>query len=547
MKKNIIIKTTLVFIMALFITACEEDFLEVENPNNLTEIQIQTPSGIRQLEVGMYRRLADAYNYFWQTYMSHLPGEYEMLETTGEGPAHKQIWDLNMSATNPFIGWLYSDYYAVVSNANRIITFIEQGTGTVSELPEREANLILGGAYFMRAFSHFYLLHSWGRPFDDDDQYGILMHTNILQEREDFSKARSKPSEVYAQIEQDLIKAESILILASELTSDELGRPTRGAATAYLGKMYVFQERYQEAADKFQQFIDENPDKGLLPYYGDNFHGEYENGMESVFEIQYADLTTTNRWGGGGTANHYQIYVGGHGMGRHNFSVPNPIVRREDDPNAIPGDIRNFDVRDIRFSETVYAAGPTRSYVFHGDTILVRDSLFFPGESPRRIRINPKSDYSPKKYINNRRRASNDSGLAEASSEENQVVMRVAEVYMLYAEALANLGRVSEAADWLNIVIRRARGYHLDEVTPYDFTGSDFNAFMELLMEEKRKEFIGEQIRWYDILRWGIVEQEIARNPRRAENVSWNIRSAAFPIPLRELSTNLEMGQNPGY
>jgi starch-binding outer membrane protein, SusD/RagB family len=122
--------------------------------------------------------------------------------------------------------------------------------------------------------------------------------------------------------------------------------------------------------------------------------------------------------------------------------------------------------------------------------------------------------------------------------------MRVAEVYFLYAEALANLNRMPEAALYLNMTIRRARGYRLTEETPYDFTGSDATAFMQLLMEEKRKEFIGEQIRWYDVIRWGIAESEIARVPGR---VAWIDKAACFPIPLRETANNPNMVQNPGY
>jgi starch-binding outer membrane protein, SusD/RagB family len=538
-----IIQFSLIFIIILFVSGCDEDFLELKNPNRVTDEDIQSPSGVRQLEIGMYRRIADAYNYFWQLYMSHIPGEYEMKETTGEGPMHQQVWNLNMTPANVFNAWLYSDYYGSLSIANRIIEYMEAEAGTIKELPEREFNLILGGAYFMRAFNHFYLLHTWGRPFDEEDIYGIVMHTSIVSERSQFEKPRSKPSEVYAQIEKDLVSSEDILLLASQLRPEELGRPTRTAATAFLGKVYLFQKKYQLAADKFKQFIDENPDKTLLPYYGDNFHGKYENGPESVFEIQFADLVTTNRWQGGGTGNHYQIYTGGHGMGRDNFGVNPAIVRREDDADAVPGDIRNFDIRDIRFSETVYSAGPTRTYVFLGDTIQIRDTLFFMNP-PVRIRRSAKHTYTPKKYISNYRTASNAGGIATDISYENQVVMRVAEVYMLYAEALANLNQVDEAAQWLNKVMRRARGYQLTESTPYDFTGNNFNDFMELLMEEKRKEFIGEQIRWYDVVRWGIAESEIARVPGR---VAWIDKAACFPIPIREIANNPNMVQNPGY
>lgn len=549
MKAKMLAALILVLFIGLFSTGCSEDYLELTHPNRVGEEAMKTPDGVRQLDIGMYRVLADHYNYFWQLYMSHLPGEYEMKETTGEGPMHQQVWNLSVSPSNVFNGWLFADYYVILGQANRVITFLEEGAGTVNELPEPEKELILGGAYFMRAFSHFYLLHSWGRPFDDDDKWGIVMHTSIVESSEQYVKERSKPSEVYAQIIDDLELAEQLLPTSAEMVQEELGRPTSGAATAFLGKVYLFMQNYDAAVEKFEKFISENPDKELLPYYGDNFHGEFENGAESVFEVQFGDLVTTNRWQGGGTGSHYQIYVGGHGMGRNNFGIPEAIMDGfHNDTQFIAGFVNGQDIhRDIRFSETAYSAGPTRNYIFNGDTISIRDTLFFL-DNPTRVSLNLKHKYTPKKYISNRRTASNAGGMATDVGDENQVIMRVAEVYLLYAEALAQTD-VSEASDWLNKVIRRARGYRVDESSPYDFTGTDKDQFMQLLMEEKRKEFIGEQIRWYDVIRWdkiypewNVAENEIARVPGR---VVWNDAAACFPIPNRELANNTLLEQNP--
>jgi tetratricopeptide (TPR) repeat protein len=440
------------------------------------------------------------------------------------------VWNLNVAPSNVFNGWLYSDFSRISALSTRVISYMESGAGTINELPEREFRNILGGAYFMRAQAHFFLLHAWGRPFDAEDKYGIVLHTDIVKSRDQINQARSKPSEVYASIEQDLKKAEDLLFRSSELQPQELGRPTRGAATALLGKIYLFQKKYNEAEVKFQQFIDENPDKKLLEYYGDNFHGKYENGPESVFEVQFADMVPTNRWQGGGTGSHFQIYSGGHGMGRDNFGIP-------------PAILSNFDASDIRLSETVYMAGPTKTYIYHGDTLKIRDTLFFTSP-PMRVKKSPKHTYTPKKYISNHRDAANTGGLATDIGDENQMVMRVAEVYMLYAETLAQVGKISEGSEYLNRVIRRARGYYPTETSPFDYTGNDLTSFMNLLMEEKRKEFIGEQIRWFDVIRWGIGESELLRVPGR---VAYIDRAACLPIPTQEMANNKSMVQNPGY
>lgn len=530
MKTRCITYLASISFLILLTTGCGEKYLDLENPNAVAESKMISPSGIRQLETGIYFTLGNSYNYFWQLYMAHLPGEYEMKETTGEGPMHQQVWNLNVSPTNVFNGWLYADFTRISALSTRVISYLESGLGTVNELPEREFNNILGGAYFMRAQAHFFLLHAWGRPFDADDIYGIVLHTDIVKNRDQINQARSKPSEVYASIEQDLIKAEQRLYRSSELLSEEIGRPTRGAATALLGKIYLFQKKYSEASQKFQQFIDENPDKRLLEYYGDNFHAKYENGQESVFEVMFADLVPTNRWQGGGTGSHWQIYAGGHGMGRDNFGV-NPAI------------FANFDSLDIRFSETVYMAGPTKTYIYHGQELKIRDSLFFT-KPPMRVKKSPKHTYTPKKYISNRRDAANTGGLATDIGDDNQVIMRVAEVYLLYAETLANLGRISDGSEYLNRVIRRARGFYPDEVCSFDFKGGDFTEFMNVLMEEKRKEFIGEQIRWFDVIRWGIGEQELLRVPGR---VAFIDRASCLPIPTQEMANNRLMEQNPGY
>ena len=529
MEKHFIISTTIVALFILMLTACDKDFLDLKHPNRLTDAELKTPERIRQLEVGMYDRLTLVYNYYYQVMNSHLPGEYKARidEATRDMIS---AWYFNVRPfSNFFVRYIYSGLYGIHPNANRIITYLENNEGTVNQLPEREFNLILGSAYFMRAYSHFVLLHMFGRPFDGTDKWGIVIHDKIISVHKDFEKPRAKPSEVYAFIESDLIKAKEILLKSSELLPEEQGRPTRGAATALLGKLYVFRQEYSKAAIEFELFLSENPDKELLPYYGDNFHGKSDNGPESIFELQFADLVPTSPWMGGGSANNFQIFMGGHGMGSNIIGVPVEIME-------------GFDSRDIRFSETVYSAGPTRTYIFHGDTIAIRDSLFFT-DPPEPVRLNHRNTYTPKKYISNHRSATNPEGLAPSVSDENQVVIRVAEVYMLYAEALAKLNRVSEASEYLNPVMRRARGFWYYEESPFDYTGTDQEEFMALLMEEKRKEFIGEQVRWWDVLRWGIVEDEVARVPGRI----WHDRGQAFPIPAREIDNNRFMIQNPGY
>jgi hypothetical protein len=154
-----------------------------------------------------------------------------------------------------------------------------------------------------------------------------------------------------------------------------------------------------------------------------------------------------------------------------------------------------------------------------------------------------KTENSPKKYINHLRDANNAQGMASDVGDENQIVLRVAEVYFLYAEALVEGGGdINKAIQLVNKVTRRAYGYYEDEVSPYDFTTGSSQEFRTYLRAEKRKEFIGEQVRWFDMIRWGIAEQECLLTGR-----TYNTRVACWPIPNREIAANPLCEQAPGY
>ena len=96
---------------------------------------------------------------------------------------------------------------------------------------------------------------------------------------------RSPVSDVYAQIEQDLIFASSIL----EPTSTIKGKATKGAALALLGKAYLYQQKWSDAVSTFDQIIN-NGWYSLIPDYADLFTVANENHAETVFDVQYSGL-----------------------------------------------------------------------------------------------------------------------------------------------------------------------------------------------------------------------------------------------------------------
>ena len=136
---------------------------------------------------------------------------------------------------------------------------------------------ILAEARFLRAFYYFELVKFFGDvPLIVDKRIGI---------EEARQYPRTPKAEVYAQIEQDLIFAAGIL----NPVASEKGRATKGAAQALLGKVYLYQNKYAEAAT----ILDEVRNSGLyslIPNYGDLFSASNENNSETVFDIQYSGL-----------------------------------------------------------------------------------------------------------------------------------------------------------------------------------------------------------------------------------------------------------------
>lgn len=526
-------KNKLIYLITTLLMAgsCSEDYLVVENKNALLDTNYETMEGLRKYENGMFSINRGPYDYFYTCYGSALTTEYFFHFTGGEGQTIREWSDLNPKPTNEFAGFIYGTFYNTIRMANIILELAASKKGDIADADPEELNRITGTAYFMRALCHFQIMAWWGKSFEPDDKWGIVIQTKPVVERKDFQIPRSKPSEVYAQIISDFQKAKELLPLESELPTSMLGHPTRGAATAFLGKMYLVRKNYQAAKEEFDEFFSENPSKRLLSYFGDNFHGMYENGIESIFEIQNSDvIVLTDTWGGG-AGRPYQAFLGPPFLGRGNVRIPEVFMDR-------------YEKNDFRKIETAFSRDIDTLYKPDGTMVIHIDSTSQTGTT-KRYTTTPAVKYGPKKYINKARDMVNSQGLGQHVCNENEIIMRVAEVYCMYAEVLAETGNLTQAYEYLNKVRRRAFGYDpgVFSTSPYDFPVVDKSDFYKKLQSEFGKEFLGENLLWFNWLRWGIVEEEVAKTDRTF------IRGIheAMPIPEGELRTDQLVVQNPGY
>ena len=149
-------------------------------------------------------------------------------------------------------------------------------------------------AYFLRAYYYYDLVTFFG---------GVPLVTEILEVSEPYP-LRSTEEDTWARIEKDLQYAVKFLPLKSQQGSSELERASKGAAQALLGKAYLFQEKYDEAAAALEEVIGSDEYR-LDSVYAHIFTPDGEFGVESVFEISHSSSSAAD-W----EANHSRSYEG---------------------------------------------------------------------------------------------------------------------------------------------------------------------------------------------------------------------------------------------
>jgi hypothetical protein len=176
------------------------------------------------------------------------------------------IDEFTANASNGIISNYWTFAYEAIARANNVIA-------NVPTVPMDEAlkSRIIGEAKFIRAYSYFNLVNVFGKV-----PLKLLPQTTQAA----INVPLSEVPAIYLQIEQDL--SDAVDVLPVSYTSADMGRVTRGAALAMLGKVNLFQQNWSVAIGYFQQ-MEALGIYRLLPDYADNFKLAYENSTESVF------------------------------------------------------------------------------------------------------------------------------------------------------------------------------------------------------------------------------------------------------------------------
>lgn len=492
MKKYIILTIATALVSAFSVTSCTDEFVDRE-----PDYSIDSENYFNSKADYDFALIA-AYDLLQSSYVNVLLGEIASDNTLagGENPTDvigfQQVDDMIHTPINSNLRDLWNWMFAGVQRANYILEFKDK-------IDFEGKDQIIAQARFLRAYYHFELVKWFGGiPMKGDARFKIGDEKTIK---------RATKEEVYASIEADLIFASQNL----PAMQAQKGRITKGAALALLGKAYLYQNKFTQAATTLESVITSNTYQ-LVTDYNSIFEAEGENNKESVFEVQYTDAEGAGfgclQCSEGNVAvgfNGIRNYNGGLFSSGFSFNVPT----KEAYQSYEVGDGRqNVAILDIE----AWAASTGATF----------------GKG------NEHTGYFNRKYLP-RKRSSSSQGDLNLTNPNNYRAIRYADVLLMAAEANAR-GGISDAKakQYLNEVRRRAFGDLNHDISA---TGP---ALVDFILAERRLELMGEGHRFFDLVRTGKAAGKI---PNFKAN-----KNELFPIPIEEIQfSNGNWEQNPGY
>ena len=189
----------------------------------------------------------------------------------------QQIDDYTHTPVNSILTEIWQSAYEGINRANYLQQYkAANRAGEKVDFAGKEA--LYGEIYFLRAYYYFTLVKMFGDvPLFVDKRLGLEDNKTLK---------RSPKADVYKQMETDLTNAIAVL----PTVQSQKGRITKYAAQAFLGKVYLYQKKYDAAAAMLENVITPNA-FSLTTNYASIFTAAGENGPESVFEIQYSNAT----------------------------------------------------------------------------------------------------------------------------------------------------------------------------------------------------------------------------------------------------------------
>ncbi len=389
-----------------------------------------------------------------------------------------------MVATTKYGPW--SEAYNWIYQANAIISGLQTTVGCSPSVKQQ----LTGEAYFIRAFWHFYQSNCYGDvPVSLTTDYTVTSRLT-----------RSPRIQVLKQVISDLTTAQTLLSnnyvdISDTITTTEKVRPTKAAATALLARAYLYLANYSKDNSQYinaevqSTAVINNSVYSLSPLTGAN-EVFTKNSSEAIWQLQTPLPATQATWDG------YDFILLGVPGGAASVSI-SPQLLAAFEPN---------DQRKVNWINSIVAGGTTYYYPFKYKVQSVASTTSL------------------------------------ASIAEYTMVLRLAEQFLIRAEAEVNDGKLSNAIADLNVIRTRAG-------LPNYAGATDATSLLAAILHERQIELFSEWgHRWFDLQRTGNCNS-VMSIVAPAKGTTWNTdgHQQLMPIPITDITANPNLTQNVGY
>ncbi|MFC3560916.1 RagB/SusD family nutrient uptake outer membrane protein [Pedobacter jamesrossensis] len=490
----------IVAVMLVFVS-CKKDYLELTPRGTALEDNFyQNETEVMQGVIAVYDVTQWGTTGGYTMKMPLLSAASDDCFAGGSNASDQPNWvaydNFNMnSSLGPQVG-LWNKNFTGINRANVILSKIDKATTLSAAFKTR----VTAETKFLRAYFYFDLVRWFGN---------VPLITKVLETSELYAQVQSTPAQIYAQIEKDL--RDAIPGLPLTISTAEKGRISQGAAKAQLGKVLLYQNdnaKMTEAATLFEDVNKVGNAYGysLLPNYADIFNPANKFNAESILEIPHSNNAAWSDWGyiNGGEGNVGTQFIGMDSYNGDTYSSGWGFC-------PVTLDLVNVMKNDPRFATTIIdgtalkAAGATYNGRYQNTDYFIKK-------------------YAPLKAFRSA------SGVAEQNWPINEIEIRLADTYLMQAEALLRGGGSAARAKELLDAVRARVGL------------ASIPATLDNIYAERRLELATEGHRFFDLVRTGKAATVLGPSGYKAG------KSEYLPIPLNEIEvTKGGIKQNPGY
>jgi hypothetical protein len=477
-----------IFVLSgLFVSGCSDDFLDV-NPTESIPADVElvnNDAGAKSFVTAIYNHFLgwEMSSFGWNAVSSIISDDADKGSDPGDAGGDKDIIDaLTYNASTASFQSTWNANYAGINRCNQALEIFPKLDKVTAALKVR----LEGEAKFFRAFMYFTLVKGYGGvPIVDHVPLPVSEDDRLMQ------LTRKSPAEVYAFIEKDLNDAITNLPEKSAYGAEDRTRVSKGSAYALLAKVSLYQKKWQQVIDN----CDKVTGYSLVDDYSSLFKKEGEFGPESIFEIDGIGGTSSPGFGiGNYSVSQAPLGAGGWGWG---FNTPTEGLA-----NA-------------------YEAGDVR----RAATIIFRGSVLYDGREIPQSVANPRYNY----------KAYSSDFYNQEFTDTNLRYLRYAEVILMKAEALNELGQTDAAIPLLNQIRLRAKVGETSAVSQGDVRIA--------IWKERRLEFAFEHDRWFDLVRTGQAKAAMAADGKTFVEGKHEL----WPLPTSFIREAAGLSQqNPG-